>query len=114
QPNKPAPQAAVISVQNQRGGQRIIGQQPQLPVSLGDTSPARRILFADPIGVASDQGLRVLRLKQQGLTALFCRIGSQDQIDRRPLLREGGGPAFHGGRLERRDAVRVGFHLRFG
>ena len=76
--------------------------------------PARGILLADPVGIAPDQYLRVLRLKQQGLAALFSRIAFEDQIDRRLLVRKRIGPAFQAGRPERRYPVRMGLHLGFG
>ncbi len=47
--DQPAPQAAVVSVPDQRGRQRIVAQQSKLPIGRGDASPAGRILFANPI-----------------------------------------------------------------
>src|SRR5882762_4072636 len=69
--------------------------------STSGISQRRRIPLADSVGVASDQYLRVLRLEQQGLTALFRRIAPEDQIDHRLLVRDGIGPAFHAGCPER-------------
>ena len=76
--------------------------------------PACGILLADLAGIPPNQCRRLLRLKQQGVAALFRRVLSQDQIDRGLLMREGIGPAFHAGRPERCYPVRMGFHFRFG
>ena len=92
----------------------VVRQQPKLVVGRSDSLPARGILFTDPVGIATDQYLRALRLKQQRFAALLCRIALEDQVDRRLLVRQRIGPAFQAGRPERRHPVRMGLYLAIG
>lgn len=100
-------QHAAIFVPDQRLGQHLLGDKSEIVVGCGDAPPALRILLADPVGVAPNQLLRMLRLKQQRLAFLLLRIASEDQIDRRSLVRYRIGPAFQARRPERRCPIRV-------
>ncbi len=114
QRGQPAPFDFVFSVPHQSCGQRIVSQHPELAIGRGDTSPVRSILLTDMAGSPSDQHIRAYRFEQQGLAALLCRIGLQDQVGRRLLVRQRIGPAFYTRGPERRHPVRVGFQFRFG
>ena len=88
------PVHAVMIVPDQTLWEGLVGDKTEIVVGPGDASPALGVLLSDPVGIAPNQRLGVLRLKQQCVAALFLRVVLKDEIDGRVLVRNRISPAF--------------------